>query len=281
MTHNEARAGWLKEGAIALSVGVLYGTTSVMVGHPLDTIKTKMQAQKGFENTNMFRTCLKTLRTQGILGLYRGCVPPMMGSGIYRSVQFSAFEAVYTFCDKYPTLKKEIPGTFGLQVRVILAGACGSTARAIIESPLELAKIRRQTGQTYKLSGVYKGFSVTWIRTLGLMGMYFIFIDSFRRNLPHLFSSPILGPFLLSGTAATLSWWIIWPIENMKSQVQGNFGKDQPLKTRLAMTFREKGVTGLYRGIGPGTIRSFLANGVSMIMMSNAQKLVTKLGLRD
>ena len=44
-----------------------------------------------------------------------------------------------------------------------------------------------------------QGFSVTWIRTLGLMGMYFIFIDSFRRNLPHLFSSPILGPFLLSG----------------------------------------------------------------------------------
>ena len=53
------------------------------------------------------------------------------------------------------------------------------------------------------------------------------------------------------------------------------------MKTRLAMTFREKGVTGLYRGIGPGTLRSFLANGISMIMMSNAQKLVTKLGLRD
>ena len=132
--------------------------------------------------------------------------------------------------------------------------------------------------------------------------MYFIFIDSFRRNLPHLFSSPVLGPFLLSGesndcavrvilpiniryrcdivdfcpfakniiqymqvsincccssscsldclkftainsfhitkqcsvicdiflfvgTAATLAWWLVWPIENMKSQVQGNFGK--------------------------------------------------------
>ena len=54
-----------------ISVGVLYGTTSVMVGHPLDTIKTKMQAQKGFESTSMIRTCLKTVRTQGIIGLYR------------------------------------------------------------------------------------------------------------------------------------------------------------------------------------------------------------------
>ena len=70
-----------------------------------------------------------------------------------------------------------------------------------------------------------QGFSVTLIRTIGLMGIYFILIDSFRRNIPHFFSSPVLGPFLLSGTAATMAWWMVWPIENMKSQVQGNYGK--------------------------------------------------------
>ncbi len=54
-----------------VSVGVMYGTTSIMVGHPFDTIKTKMQAQKGFESTGMVQTFAKTLRTQGIVGLYR------------------------------------------------------------------------------------------------------------------------------------------------------------------------------------------------------------------
>ena len=54
-----------------------------------------------------------------------------------------------------------------------------------------------------------------------------------------------------------------------------------PLKQRLAFTLRERGIVGLYRGIGPGTIRSFLANGAGMIVMSNAQKMVTKMGLRD
>jgi hypothetical protein len=52
-------------------VGVLYGVTSVCVGHPFDTLKTKMQAQVGFEKTNMFQTLFKTLRTQGVIGLYR------------------------------------------------------------------------------------------------------------------------------------------------------------------------------------------------------------------
>ena len=49
----------------------------------------------------------------------------------------------------------------------------------------------------------------------------------------------------------------------------------------MVLTVRERGFFGLYRGIGPGTLRSFLANGTSMIVMSNAQKLVTKMGLRD
>jgi hypothetical protein len=32
MTHNEKRQHWLKEGAIALGTGTLYGMTSVAVG---------------------------------------------------------------------------------------------------------------------------------------------------------------------------------------------------------------------------------------------------------
>lgn len=30
---------------------------------------------------------------------------------------------------------------------------------------------------------------------------------------------------VLAGCAATFSWWIIWPFEVMKSQVQGGYGK--------------------------------------------------------
>ena len=87
-----------------------------MVGHPFDTLKTKMQAQKGFETGGMIQTFSKTIKTQGVIGLYRqaifvifrsetrllfvvsifrGCLPPLMGSGVYRSLQFAVFEAAY------------------------------------------------------------------------------------------------------------------------------------------------------------------------------------------
>ena len=123
MTHSEKRAEWWKEGIIGLGVGVLYGTTSVLVGHPFDTVKTKMQAQVGFEKTNMFQSFTKTVREQGIKGLYRGCLPPIFGSGIYRSAQFAAFEGMYTFLgDNYSSTRYEIPHTGGLQVS--LSGHC-------------------------------------------------------------------------------------------------------------------------------------------------------------
>eukprot|EP00794_Sanderia_malayensis_P016179 gene16179-17805_t len=266
MTHNEQRQSPVREGLIGLGVGVLYGVTNVCAGHPFDTIKTKMQAQTGFESQGMFRSFVKTLKADGIRGLYRGCVPPLWGSGIYRSTQFAVFEGVYTYFDGFG--KTEIPLTGGLQLRVLLGGAAASTARSIIETPLELAKVRRQTGQTWQLRGVYKGFGVTWFRTMGLMCTYFILVDTFRRNMSEQFKRPLIGPFLISGVAATVGWWVVWPLEYMKSQVQGNYGKERG------------GFFGLYRGIIPGSIRSFLANGTAMIVMSYAQRKVSELGLR-
>ena len=79
-------------------MGVLYGTTSVAVGHPFDTVKTKMQAQAGFESQSMLRTFSRTVREQGIRGLYRGCFPPLLGSGIFRSTQFAGEWVVSAMC---------------------------------------------------------------------------------------------------------------------------------------------------------------------------------------
>jgi hypothetical protein len=42
MSHNEKRSHWFKEWALTTLAGVVYGITSVTVGHPLDTVKTKM-----------------------------------------------------------------------------------------------------------------------------------------------------------------------------------------------------------------------------------------------
>ena len=50
--------------------GFAYGTTTVIVGQPLDTIKTRMQA-KG-TGSSMITTASAIFKKEGITGLYRG-----------------------------------------------------------------------------------------------------------------------------------------------------------------------------------------------------------------
>jgi len=78
------------------------------VGHPFDTIKTKMQAQA--EHFDSKGTYLQTVKNvylkEGPIGFYRGCIPPFLGSIIYRSLQFSVFELMYTKWDSSDFMKK-------------------------------------------------------------------------------------------------------------------------------------------------------------------------------
>ncbi len=161
-----------------------------------------MQAEKAYEGLGTWKTFTKIVRTDGPLGLYRGCIPPLFGSGMFRAIQFAVFEALYTRWDG-PTASAEIPASFGLQPRVIAAGFIASTVRAAIETPVEVAKIRRQTGQTYNWKCLFQGLGITWARTSGLMMTYFIIVDSLRRNADWLWDSS-LGHFVVSGGAATL-----------------------------------------------------------------------------
>jgi solute carrier family 25 carnitine/acylcarnitine transporter 20/29 len=50
----------------------------------------------------------------------------------------------------------------------------------------------------------------------------------------------------------------------------------------LSYIYKERGgIRGLYRGLAPGSWRSFTANGTAMVVMQYCQKKVTEWGLRD
>ena len=54
------------------------------------------------------------------------------------------------------------------------------------------------------------------------------------------------------------------------------------IRQRMKHIMKERGgFFALYRGIGPGSVRSFLSNGASMVVMVQAQRKVSEWGLRD
>ncbi|KAI8618071.1 mitochondrial carrier domain-containing protein [Chytriomyces sp. MP71] len=289
MAHSEKRAHWLKEGAIGLGTGILYGVTSVTVGHPFDTIKTKMQAQHGHVEGGGMISSFKRIwfKEGGFWGLYRGVLPPMLGSGVYRSVQFAVYEGLYTKWDS-EGWRAPVPATGGIQARVFAAGFAASFVRACIESPIELAKVKGQTGQSWHAHELTKGFPLQLARTSGVMVTYFALIDSIRRHAPRTFDT-LWGQFLASSCSATVGFWVVWPFEVLKNQVQADMPvtvrgaevKRPTLMQRARYLVSQHGVMGLYRGIWPGTLRSMVSNGFSMVMMLQAQKKITEWGWRN
>lgn len=272
MKRREGATKWWKEGLVGLAAGSLFGATSVAIGQPFDTIKTKMQTQTGYQNKTMLQTVRATLGSQGLLGFYRGSPFPFFGSTFYRSAQFGAYESIYSYLEsnygKSNRLFKEY------RLHALLGGLGGATARAVLETPLEYAKIRLQTQRDWKLRDVYKGFGITWLRTTVFLSSFFYLRETAKTRYPEELSHPIIGPFLLGGVVATFAWWVVWPLELMKSQVQGSYvGNESPsVLQRMRLVVSERGLAGLYRGVLSGTLRSFFANGIGLIVYEYVQR---------
>lgn len=284
MTHSEKRTVWYKEGALALGSGILYGATNALVGHPMDTVKSKMQAQSGFiqgESTTMLGVIKRMWQAEKVIAFYRGVVPPLLGSSVYRSTQFAVYEACYTKSQESGWDQYKIPGSGGLAYATVVSGFCGASARAVIEQPIEYAKVKRQTGQTWRVMEAYQGFGVQLPRTAGLMTFIFVEVDYVRRWSGGEILKKPLGQFCCWGCCSMFAFWIIWPLETLKNQVQAGTkvdGIEQPtLRQRIQSL---GGFTGLYRGIVPGSISVFLRNGCAAVVMSQMQRKITEWGLR-
>lgn len=262
--------------AAALGAGVTYGVTSIVVGHPMDTIKNKMQAQHGYEARSAINSLFQTVRTQGVFGLYRGATPQFIGSMLFRSTQFGVYTSVHSRLNN-SFGRYEMPLTSGLQIRVILGGVASGVARAAIETPLDYWKIRRQIVQKMQYKEALSGLKVTMLGRALLLPIFFVYLEMAQPYMELIFGQSSTGIFFFSGLCATAAWWTIWPLDYMKSQIQGGYGsRSLTLAQRLAGVVREKGVFGLYRGLGPGSVRSFLANGMSMTVMKWTERHLTE-----
>lgn len=224
-------------------------------------------------------------------------MPPLFGSTIFRSVQFTSYAFMYGALKDSDLSKSTVPGT-GMQWRVPVSGVFASTCRAIIETPLEFVKVRKQLGLPWMLAPTvsqalknpmaelkhsYNGLTVTWLRTVGLMTNFFMMVDYLEREHQDWIGIPIIGPFLKGGVCATLSWVLVWPFENLKNQVQagtvGNVKEGAGLGERVRDILKNRGgVLGLYRGIGPGLARSLVANGSSMVVFNFCQECARNMG---
>lgn len=177
--------------------------------------------------------------------------------GVYKN----SLEAIRSFQEGKTDPNNYIVGCIDPQV--VLAGFCGGIGRGLVEAPFEMVKVRRQIQSQWKFKEVMKGSGTTLFRNSFLFSSFVVYMDlskQFGLNL---------SPFWMGGICANLAWLTIWPLDVVKSRMQS--GKYEG-KSMLHVLTDARQSGHLYRGLWSGLMRSFVANGSSMVVYSIVEK---------
>lgn len=70
-----------------LFYGSIAGVTICLIGHPFDTLKTRMQIQK----KGLMETLKRIIKQEGVLSLYKGLSSPLYTVPLLNAVVFGAY----------------------------------------------------------------------------------------------------------------------------------------------------------------------------------------------
>ncbi|KAJ1656577.1 hypothetical protein IWQ61_003871 [Dispira simplex] len=176
-----------------LMAGTVGGWAQVVVGHPFDTVKVRLQTQSDPARFRNGIHCTQlTLKEEGARGLYKGVTSPLAGIGICNAVVFSANGY---FRRLLQSSNPDRPLTLS---QLSLAGSMAGGVMAFFNCPIELLKVKLQvqygngsgatsTERPYRgvfdcgvrtfraqgFSGLYRGIGITILRDVPSFAFYF------------------------------------------------------------------------------------------------------------
>ncbi|KAL0955482.1 hypothetical protein HGRIS_001722 [Hohenbuehelia grisea] len=257
---------------IAGSVG---GAAQVLVGQPLDTIKTRAQiAPKGMFKGPM-DILRQTIRNEGFFALYKGMFSPLVGIAGVNALLFASYGAAKRVISPFPQLSlTEIAG----------AGAIAGAANAILASPVEMFKVRMQ-GQYGAATdkrlrdiaremwtqwgvrkGVMRGYWVTVAREIPAYAGFYTAFEFSKRKFGERYGAQLpVWALLASGSTGGIAYWLsCYPLDVVKSRIQ--LRETPPTGTPVQYIARElraivseSGAAGIFRGLSPSLLRSIPA----------------------
>ena len=272
--------------------GGVGGIAAVLVGHPFDLIKVRMQTGTvGSTNVGVFGALSKTLRSEGVRGLYRGVSAPLVASTPIYAISFWGYDVGQTLVYKF--LRSQGEDKMPLTIpEIMLAGGFSALPMIIVMAPTERIKCLLQvqtntnnatdtkggkapppkyTGmidcgtKIYKEGGirsVYKGTMLTMMRDVPGSIAWFGTYEIIKRSLvewqgiddpSHL--SP-LAVMTAGGFAGMACWGSSIMPDNLKSRFQtAPEGKFRGAADVYRAVVKEQGYGALFTGFRPAMIR--------------------------
>ncbi|KAH6586688.1 hypothetical protein BASA61_006484 [Batrachochytrium salamandrivorans] len=222
---------------------IISNSAGVLAGHPLDTIKVRLQTQVSHGPNRRYTgvwSCFRSIvREEKVQGLFKGMASPLVGVALINSILFGVYGSALRCVAK----DMEAPTVLD----IFWAGSISGFVNGFFSSPMELVKIRLQnqdksTAQLYKgpidclrkiittggIRGLYKGLGTTIVRETPSYGAYFASLQS---------------------------------IEEAKT------GKYRNLINGFRVIAREEGIRVFFSGLGATAIRAFPTNAATFYVV--------------
>uniref|UniRef100_A0ACD5YXA3 Uncharacterized protein n=1 Tax=Avena sativa TaxID=4498 RepID=A0ACD5YXA3_AVESA len=256
-------------GAIAANkhavAGAVAGTVVSISLHPVDTVKTIIQANSSGQSS-FYHILRRTLVERGVLGLYGGLASKIACSAPISAIYTLTYEIVKGAL--LPTLPKDYHS-----IAHCAAGGCSSIATSFVFTPSECIKQQMQVGSQYQ--NCWKAL-VGCLHRGGIASLYAGWGAVLCRNIPHsvikFYAYESLKQFLLNaspanakldscqtlfcgGFAGSTAALFTTPFDVVKTRVQlqalSPVRKYEGVRHALAQIFQQEGLRGLYRGLTP------------------------------
>lgn len=264
-----------------LLAGGVAGSMSVIVGHPFDTIKVRLQ-------TSSSATMASTL-LGGVGSLFRGMAAPLSTAAIVNAIIFGAYGTSSRWWDLNLPLKLE--HEHDPWYKSFVCGSFAGFAQALVICPMEHLKCRLQLAgsnaiykgplqtsraiyKSHGVPGLYRGWNSTLWREVPAFGAYFSVYDFVKDAVNDYYNShgdraeahTWLASAFAGGVSGSVTWIMIYPVDVIKTRIQ-----TAPINTpssELTMGYvgralvRQHGWRVMFRGLGVTLMRAFPVNGI-------------------
>ncbi|KAL7088997.1 hypothetical protein ACP275_13G161700 [Erythranthe tilingii] len=286
--------------------GMLAGVATVVVGHPFDTVKVKLQKHNteasGMKYKSGLHCTARILKTEGVKGLYRGATSSFVGMAFESSLAFGIYSQTKQLLQG--GIQNDKPQLLAIFPSAAFAGAVIS----FVLCPSELVKCRMQvqgTDSIVQSSSRYNGpidCALKTIKSEGLTGIFrgggatllresignAVFFSTYehvryymRRSLRDASSDVShfadVGIGIFSGGLGGIACWsAILPLDVAKTIIQTAPDKNHtrnPFQI-LEKIYKISGIRGCYTGLGPTIVRAFPANAAAIVTWELAMKML-------
>ncbi|RCI08335.1 hypothetical protein L249_8874 [Ophiocordyceps polyrhachis-furcata BCC 54312] len=302
----------LRSQAQALAAGGFGGVCAVVVGHPFDLVKVRLQTSSRGTYNGAMDVVRRSVARDGLRrGLYAGVSAPLVGVTPMFAVSFWGYDLGKQIVSSLSPTTASTSLSIG---QTATAGFLSAIPMTAITAPFErktttttttttttapkhhhrnAADVVRHLYKTGGLRSVFRGSAATLARDGPGSAAYFAAYEYIKASLSRPSPSPSsssssssqqqqqqplsLGAITCAGAAAGVAMWIpVFPVDTVKSRLQ-TAEADVSISSVVRSLYAQGGFRAFFPGFGPALARAVPANAATFLGVELAHQAMNRM----